>query len=272
MVMLGPSVLLMTIAPWRIRPVPSAVPPPERPSDSQEPASGAAGEHLWQSVREYWQSTRKLLTFYFQHRRQLWLFGSGLVPQLQPARARRRQIRLQRDQQTAGGGWTGSRWEITLPDCCAICGASSAAHRFEEERPIVDLTWPFWAPTCGALLGMVVALFLWWKWVFPIFWGIGFVIGYRHRGTGQAAVRYSRCSDHQHNTRLPSVWAVGDVLVVRVGHPAVKQRFFGKTVWTEERTAAPATQPIAPAHDESPIPLADQAESTVRPDGQRHDQ
>jgi len=210
---------------------------------------------------------RDAFGYYWLHRRPLWreirdkATDQAFSPSLD--------IRLDRDEQYEGATATDSGWNVTLPECCVVCGTDTDEPAIHDERDLNDYTLAIRAPLLGLAAGLVLGIFLWNKWWIPAMLFAGFLVGYRKRRKTHVTLEFRRCKEDRNRTKTPHLRTRGNELFIRVGKSIVRKRFFGATDQHFDEIAVP-TEANSPLDAPIPLPTVEEQPSVApRSDQQR---
>lgn len=158
------------------------------------------------------------------------------IPTLGQLSRRQREIRL-----PARARAGGNCWQITLPQCCVVCGAAADLTSEVEAREVASLLPSMLPPLIATLLAFLVG-YLWTLWAMPVLIAAGLAVGYYGRSEQHFSIHAWRCQEHGASRRFPRVRFLDAVAIVEVGQSEVKQRF------TQQAATAnlqePSVQPI----------------------------
>ena len=186
----------------------------------------------------FFRLLKAAVVFYWQQRRRLYRFVQDYVRLLLMPRDQR-EIRLAADDSLSSILFDDSRWEVELPDCCVVCGASTSRDWEEKSETTVDLMTPTLALAGGVVAGLVLSLFFWKLWILPICILAGMLLGFAERRTIDVHLRLKRCDRHVNHHRIPKSVVSGDHLVLTVGHRSVKLQFYSAV-----ESSSPSADPL----------------------------
>lgn len=175
-----------------------------------------------------WNHIKVVAKFYWENRKELRQLATEYLSFLKEP-GNRREIRVSAADQNEAIAFDGDQWKADLPDCCIVCGEPADCDWNSEQRAVPDLTWPLMGPFVGLLIGVVGWILLWnrdGRWLIPLGFFLGFLLGYARRGETIVAVRFRRCREHLNRTRLPSLRTFHKTLIVGVGDRKVWRRFY----------------------------------------------
>lgn len=198
---------------------------------------------------------RTTLDFYIANRKALGMAFADRFALLPKSVSAGRDIRLSEEDHDDDATRTETGWDVRLPDCCVVCGEPTDREWLNEVKPVLDLSWPMFAPVVGLCGGIVLNWYFDNRWCLPIALIAGFIAGHRGSRKLEVRLRLKRCAEHSQRTTVPSLRAVASDLVVRVGNRRVKQKFKNPEVSGWEV----ATPKESSSVDEtpSPFPFAD---------------
>jgi hypothetical protein len=184
---------------------------------------------LAQTLREHslaaWSYLKRVALFYWTERSELWWLAREYAPILKES-GTRREIRVSEDDATHAIAFDDEQWHVDLPDCCVVCGEPSDRDWNVEQRSVPNLTWTFWSPLVGLLLGLVAWFVFSQRWLILVGLLAGFLVGYRKRGEAVVAIRFRRCREHLNRTKIPRLRTFRNTLVIGVGDRKVWRRFY----------------------------------------------
>jgi len=203
--------------------------------------------------------------YYWGMRGLLWEFIRGMAPNLMDESLRFREVRLTPHEGRSMAEFDDGTWKVSIPGRCVVCADAVRNAPVIEELSIDDAARAFWVPLGTVLVGTVLSIVLWNRWVVVLSMPLGFVFGYLLRTRMSVRLQIVRCDQHTSRTNIPQVLAWGTTLVLRFGHKLVRRVFlYGESMDTAVPQAeAPPADPFAPAGHEpaawhsQPIPLAD---------------
>lgn len=144
---------------------------------------------------------------------------------LRRSHGREREIHLRPRGSYQTASRDGAVWNVTLPDCCAVCGGLPNLPPERQTRQAPDLLWPVAAPLVGAALGGVMGLLLGSFWWLPVVLSLSFLVGFLLRKNATVHVQLRRCREHKAVEPIPKLFAFAGSVWIRTWHVKVGQKF-----------------------------------------------